>query len=61
MAFAWHALRRPATALIDLRLFKILPFTISALITFVIIAAVIFFLVVKPVNALMARLRRGEE
>ena len=30
---------------------------INALITFVIIAAVIFFLVVKPVNALMARYR----
>ena len=33
---------------------------INALITFLIIAAVIFFLVVKPVNALMAR-RRTEE
>jgi large conductance mechanosensitive channel len=30
---------------------------LNALITFVIIAAVIFFLVVKPVNALMARRR----
>ena len=30
---------------------------INALITFVVIAAVIFFLVVKPVNALMARRR----
>ncbi len=32
---------------------------INALITFIVIAAVIFFLVVKPVNALMAR-RRAE-
>ena len=30
---------------------------INALITFVIVAAVVFFLVVKPVNLLMARLR----
>ena len=30
---------------------------INALITFVIIAAVIFFLVIKPVNALLARFR----
>jgi large conductance mechanosensitive channel len=30
---------------------------INALITFVIIAAVVFFLIVKPVNALMARYR----
>jgi large conductance mechanosensitive channel len=30
---------------------------INALITFVVIAAVIFFLVVKPVNALMARMK----
>ena len=30
---------------------------VNALITFVVIAAVIFFLVVKPVNALMARRR----
>jgi large conductance mechanosensitive channel len=30
---------------------------INALITFVIVAAVIFFLVVRPVNALMTRLR----
>ena len=30
---------------------------INALLTFVIVAAVLFFLVIKPVNALMARLR----
>jgi large conductance mechanosensitive channel len=30
---------------------------INALLTFLIVAAVVFFLVVKPVNALMARLR----
>jgi large conductance mechanosensitive channel len=30
---------------------------INAVLTFVIVAAVVFFLVVKPVNALMARLR----
>jgi len=34
---------------------------INALLTFVIIAAVVFFLVVKPVNALMARMRTGED
>ncbi len=33
---------------------------LNALITFVVIAAVIFFLVVKPVNALTARRRTGE-
>jgi large conductance mechanosensitive channel len=33
----------------------------NALISFLIIAAVIFFLVVKPVNALMARMGRGAE
>ena len=32
---------------------------INALLTFVIIAAVVFFLVVKPVNALMARMKTG--
>ena len=34
---------------------------INALLTFVIIAAVVFFLVVKPVNALMARMKTGED
>jgi len=33
---------------------------VTALITFVIIAAVIFFVVVKPMNHLMARIKRGE-
>jgi large conductance mechanosensitive channel len=33
---------------------------INALISFLIIAAVLFFLVVKPLNALMARMGRGE-
>jgi large conductance mechanosensitive channel len=33
---------------------------INKVITFVIIAAVIFFLVVKPMNVIMARMRRGE-
>jgi large conductance mechanosensitive channel len=33
----------------------------NALISFLIIAAVVFFLVVKPVNALMARMGRGAE
>ena len=32
---------------------------INALITFVVIAAVVFYLVIKPVNALMARWRTG--
>ena len=31
------------------------------MIAFVIIAAAVFFLVIKPVNALMARMKRGEE
>ena len=34
---------------------------INALITFLIIAAVLFFLVVKPVNALLARHKRDDE
>jgi large conductance mechanosensitive channel len=34
---------------------------INAIISFVIIAAAVFFLVIKPVNALMARMKRGEE
>jgi large conductance mechanosensitive channel len=34
---------------------------LNALIAFVLVAAVIFFLVVKPVNALTARQRRGEQ
>jgi len=34
---------------------------LNALISFLIIAAVVFFLVVRPMNALMARLKRGEE
>jgi len=34
---------------------------INALISFLIIAAVLFFLVVKPLNALMARMGRGEK
>jgi len=34
---------------------------INALISFLIIAAVVFFLVVRPMNALMARLKRPEE
>ena len=34
---------------------------INAIISFVIIAAAIFFLVVRPVNALQARRRTGEE
>ena len=33
---------------------------LNAVISFVIIAAAIFFLVVKPVNALMARRKAGE-
>ncbi len=33
----------------------------NALISFLIIAAVVFFLVVKPVNALMTRMGRGAE
>jgi large conductance mechanosensitive channel len=33
---------------------------ITALISFIIIAAVIFFVVVKPMNMLMARMKRGE-
>ena len=33
---------------------------VTALITFVIIAAVIFLVVVKPMNALTARIKRGE-
>lgn len=33
---------------------------VNALVSFVIIAAVIFFLVVRPVNALTARANRGE-
>ncbi len=33
---------------------------INSLISFLIIAAVIFFFVVKPMNALMERVRRGE-
>jgi large conductance mechanosensitive channel len=33
---------------------------INALISFIIIAAVIFFLVIRPVNALVERSRRGE-
>jgi len=33
---------------------------LNALITFVLIAAAIFFFVVKPVNAMNARLRKGE-
>jgi len=32
----------------------------NAILTFVIIAAVVFFLVVKPVNALMERMQTGE-
>jgi large conductance mechanosensitive channel len=34
---------------------------INTLISFLIIAAVLFFLVIKPVNALMARMGRGAE
>ena len=34
---------------------------LNVLIAFLVIAAVVFFAVVKPVNALMARLKRGEE
>jgi large conductance mechanosensitive channel len=34
---------------------------INAVLTFVIIAAVVFFFVVKPVNALMARRKTGED
>jgi large conductance mechanosensitive channel len=34
---------------------------INALITFVLIAAAVFFVVVKPMNALVARSKRGEE
>ncbi|MGH2969721.1 MAG: large conductance mechanosensitive channel protein MscL [Solirubrobacteraceae bacterium] len=33
----------------------------NVLIAFVVIAAVIFFVVVRPMNALMARIKRGEE
>ena len=34
---------------------------INALISFLIIAAVVFFLVVRPMNAVMARLKHGDE
>jgi large conductance mechanosensitive channel len=34
---------------------------INAIISFLIIAAAVFFLVIKPVNALMARRKAGEE
>jgi large conductance mechanosensitive channel len=34
---------------------------LNALISFLVIGAVVFFFVVKPVNTLMARLKRGEE
>jgi large conductance mechanosensitive channel len=34
---------------------------LNSLISFLIVAAVIFFLVVKPINALMARMGRGAE
>ena len=34
---------------------------LNALISFLIIAAVVFFFVVRPMNTLMARLKRGEE
>jgi large conductance mechanosensitive channel len=33
---------------------------LTALISFIVISAVIFFIVVKPMNALMARVKRGE-
>ncbi|MDQ2683423.1 MAG: large conductance mechanosensitive channel protein MscL [Chloroflexota bacterium] len=33
---------------------------LTALVSFIIIAAVIFFVVVKPMNALMERIKRGE-
>ena len=33
---------------------------VTQLISFVIVAAVIFFVVVKPINAMMARIKRGE-
>jgi large conductance mechanosensitive channel len=35
--------------------------TITALINFIIVAAVIYFLVIVPMNALLERRRRGEE
>ena len=34
---------------------------LNALISFLIIAAVVFFFVVRPMNAVMARLKRGDE
>ena len=34
---------------------------LNALIAFLIIAAVVFFFVVRPMNALMARLKRGDD
>ena len=34
---------------------------LNALISFLVIAAVVFFFIVKPVNTLMTRLKRGEE
>jgi large conductance mechanosensitive channel len=34
---------------------------LNALISFLIIAGVVFFLVVRPMNAVMARLKRGDE
>jgi len=34
---------------------------LNLLISFLIIAAVVFFVIVRPVNTLMARLKRGEE
>jgi large conductance mechanosensitive channel len=34
---------------------------LNALIAFLIIAAVVFFFVVRPMNAVMARLKRGDE
>ena len=33
---------------------------VTALITFILVAAVIFFVVVKPMNALLERIKRGE-
>src|SRR6266576_1652140 len=35
-------------------------FFLQALITFVLVAAVVFFLVIKPINAMRERQRRGE-
>jgi large conductance mechanosensitive channel len=51
---------KDATATDDAVLLRYGAF-ISDVISFVLIAAAVFFLVVKPINSLMGRMRRGEE